>query len=215
MSPNNRKRSRTNNQSSNNSFATLASHSSEEEVVNKPTPTQDQPPTHDERIAQFSNHVVHIRNFLSAPDLSEILNGPKTIDVLTCLYNIGLSLETAAQTCPELNDYQCFNKLPSLRKLLEPAMVNHSISTEPPPAPPTHNSVASMTDTTPPPSAQPLNPSSSPKPGPRPPRPPCPKKAQPLTPQPRSHQVRSNVRLVACIAGRADAVTSETPRWKA
>ncbi|KAG8684655.1 hypothetical protein FRC11_011777, partial [Ceratobasidium sp. 423] len=91
-----------------------------------------------------------------------------------------------------------------------------SVATEPIPEPskPSYSNVGCATDSTPTPSAQTFNPSPSPKSGPRPPRPPCPKKAQPLTSRPRSHQVRSNVRLVACIAGRADAVTSTTPRWK-
>ncbi|KAG8679767.1 hypothetical protein FRC11_003317, partial [Ceratobasidium sp. 423] len=98
-----------------------------------------------------------------------------------------------------------------------PIQVEKSVATEPTPelTKPSYSNVGCSTDSIPTPSAQPLDPSPSPKPGPRPHPPPCPKKAHPLTPRPRSHQVRSNVRLVACIAGRPDALTSETPRWKA
>ncbi|KAG8708193.1 hypothetical protein FRC11_006700 [Ceratobasidium sp. 423] len=215
MSPNNRKRTRTNNQSSNNSFATLASNSSEEEAVNTPTIIRDQPPTLDERLCKLAAHIFGINDFLTAPDFSELLKGPSENAVISHLVHLANFLEIAVQTHPELNDYTWYTKFPNLHKLFQPSTNNQSTSTEPLPAPPTYNNVACTADTAPTPSAQPLNPSPSPKPGPRPPRPPCPKKAQPLTPWPRPHQVRSNIRLVACITGRANALTSETPCWKA
>ncbi|KAG8685518.1 hypothetical protein FRC11_010452 [Ceratobasidium sp. 423] len=214
MTTNNRKRTRTNNQSSNNSFATLVSNSSEEGTVITPS-TQIGPTTDDEFLDQAWSHISHIHKFLTAPEFSTLLNGPKETKVVKCVRQLATSLETAVLNCPELNDYKVFTKFPTLRRLFVPHMDEKSSSTEPPPAPPTYNNVGCMAETSPTPSVQPLNPSPSPKPGPRPPQPPRPKKAQPFTPRPRPHQVRSNVRLVACIAGRADAITSETPRWKA
>ncbi|KAG8725649.1 hypothetical protein FRC11_001773, partial [Ceratobasidium sp. 423] len=100
-----------------------------------------------------------------------------------------------------------------------PITKEESVATEslPEPSKPLYSNVGCSTDTNPTPSAQPLDPSPRPKPGPgpRPPPTPMPKKAHPLTSRPHSHQVRSNVRLVACIAGRPDALTSKTPCWKA
>ncbi|KAG8679589.1 hypothetical protein FRC11_003549 [Ceratobasidium sp. 423] len=94
---------------------------------------------------------------------------------------------------------------------------DESVATEPTPEPiiPSYSNVGCSTDPIPTPSALPPDPSPRPKSGSRPPQTPMPKKAYPLTSRPRPHQVRSNVRIVACIAGRPDALTSETPRWKA
>ncbi|KAG8696377.1 hypothetical protein FRC11_000767, partial [Ceratobasidium sp. 423] len=177
----------------------------------------------DELTSLISSYTVELDKLLAKlPDFNQLPLNNKT----TLLSSILLTLrwhawgsqfqeyEQGLSRNPSLIDY-----ISRLRHNYSPPLLNHeekSVATEPIPQPskPSYSSVGCSTDSTPTPSAQSLDPSPSPKSGPRPPRPPCPKKAQPLTPRPRPHQVRSNVRLVACIAGRADAVTSKTPRWK-
>ncbi|KAG8734818.1 hypothetical protein FRC11_003637, partial [Ceratobasidium sp. 423] len=108
----------------------------------------------------------------------------------------------------------------ALHDCLQPLLTQEEklVATEPIPKPSklSYSSIGCSVNATHFPSTPPLNPSHSPKPKPgtRPPKPHLPDKAHPPTPRPRSHQVRSHVRLVACIAGRPDALTTETPRWK-
>ncbi|KAG8709269.1 hypothetical protein FRC11_005723, partial [Ceratobasidium sp. 423] len=210
MSLHNRKRIRTNNRSSNNSSTSLASQSSGE-TANAPAPTttQNQPPQHFIFFQRFRKIALDFCDLHTSPVALEMLNSPCPTDIVNCYKGIVNVLQIVARNSPVLQEHEEFYNLTCSNN-----RVDASTSTEPPPAPPTYNNVACMADTAPTPSAQPPVSSPSPKPGPRPPRPPCPKKAQPLTPRPRPHQVRSNVRLVACIAGRADAVTSKTLHWK-
>ncbi|KAG8713951.1 hypothetical protein FRC11_010412 [Ceratobasidium sp. 423] len=219
MSHHNRKRTRTNNRASNNSFTSLASQSSEEETANTSTAPQTQSAINEKfhkRIDKAVDEILEAYN--EALPLN--LNIPKnehTIGIFNCFLTMVDLLHDVVKNVPGLAQSEIIVKLVDLIRNTNRSdnRVDAAVSTEPPPAPPTYNSVACMADTAPTPSAQPLNPSPSPKPGPRPPKSPhTPNKVHPLTSRPRSHQVRPNVRLVACIAGRADALTSATPHWK-
>ncbi|KAG8694718.1 hypothetical protein FRC11_002009, partial [Ceratobasidium sp. 423] len=219
MTSHNRKRIRTNNQSVNNSSTSLASQSSDE-TANTSSPTQKQSSPHDmfaDRLTDIAQQLFTLHSTFGPEPSKMICESPRRTELIKSYARILVILNTMVKNSPILNAQTSFQKeYADVTNIINSnKRVDASTSTEPPPTPPTYNNVACMADTAPAPSAQPLNPSPSPKPGPRPPRPPCPKKAQPLTPRPRSHQVRSNVRLVACIAGRANALTSETPRWKA
>lgn len=125
---------------------------------------------------------------------------------------------------------ECLNTLDSIRTYLS-SRADASVSTEPiaDPPKPTYASVAcEAIATTPPPVRAPsptTEPGSgptrhSPKPQAKKPEkqvrfsgPPAKALCTPAHPSPNS-KVRSQVRLVACIAGCPDALTSENPRWK-
>ncbi|KAG8687654.1 hypothetical protein FRC11_006837 [Ceratobasidium sp. 423] len=197
----------------------LASNSSEEETANIPTASQTQNNTTKSFYESFHN----VANQLCAFYMNNIstdqnnTSDPNFEDFIKSTLNIGIVFGAIVARCPSLKKNKTIIKvIDTIRDTSHSDNhVDAAVSTEPPLAPPTYNNVGCMADITPPPSALPLNPSPSPKPGPRPPQPSCPKKAQLLTPWPCSHQARSNVRLVTCITGRADAITSETPHWKA
>ncbi|KAG8728086.1 hypothetical protein FRC11_011839, partial [Ceratobasidium sp. 423] len=202
--------------SSNNSFARLDSSSSSEEIVNPSTSTQNQPLTDELAHERIRSIWRDLHGLLHSHDFSNLLNGPLADSTASRILGFLDLIEIAAEKYPILSNWNTsFAKLTALLKPLDSTKrADASVSTEPIPAPPLHKDVACTADIAPTPSAQPPIPSPSPKPGPRPPQPPMPKKAHPLTSRPRSHQVRPNVRFVACIAGRADALTSATPRWK-
>ncbi|KAG8684472.1 hypothetical protein FRC11_012048, partial [Ceratobasidium sp. 423] len=217
MSHHNRKRTRTNNRPSNNSFTSLASQSSEGETAITPTASETQPVTLEifhQRLDKIVDELLALHNAAIPFDLAP--SNQHATGIAYSFITIGGLLYNVCQASPIVSKLE---NLVKLREFLHNTQcsdnrVDASVSTEPPLAPVTYNNVTCMADIAPTHSAPPLNPSPSPKPGPRPPCPPCPKKAQLLTPWPCPHQVRSNVRLVACIAGQADAVTSMTLHWK-